>query len=168
MAYTERAEMSAVSCGTSHASAVSTPLQWIVKNALYKAIHLCRITCERSESARERRIVLYKSYQQSTTTNPRLFRGSHPEQESAWENKLVIYTLTKGPKVVLFLAFLLLSMLAAALFFSPPIILLTWPGVVDRPLYIIQSITFTPNRNVSSKDLLECINICVEDRMTST
>ena len=29
------AEMAAVSCGTSHASAVSTPLRWIVKNALY-------------------------------------------------------------------------------------------------------------------------------------
>ena len=31
MVYTERAEMAAVSCGTSHASAVSTPLQWIFK-----------------------------------------------------------------------------------------------------------------------------------------
>ena len=29
MVYTERAEMAAVSCGTSHASAVSTPLWWI-------------------------------------------------------------------------------------------------------------------------------------------
>ena len=28
MVYTERAEMAAVSCGTSHASAVSTPLRW--------------------------------------------------------------------------------------------------------------------------------------------
>ena len=35
MVYTERAEMAAVSCGTSHASAVSTPLRWIFKkNAL--------------------------------------------------------------------------------------------------------------------------------------
>ena len=29
MVYTERAEMAAVSCGTSHASDVSTPLRWI-------------------------------------------------------------------------------------------------------------------------------------------
>ena len=29
MVYTERAEMAAVSCGTSHASAVGTPLRWI-------------------------------------------------------------------------------------------------------------------------------------------
>ena len=64
MVNTERAEMAAVSCGASHASAVSTPLRWIVKNALQKAIRLCRIACERSESARERRIALYKSEQQ--------------------------------------------------------------------------------------------------------
>ena len=38
MVYTERAEMAAVSCGTSHASAVSTPLRWIFKNALYKKL----------------------------------------------------------------------------------------------------------------------------------
>ena len=31
MVYTERAETAAVSCGTSHASAVSTPLRWIFK-----------------------------------------------------------------------------------------------------------------------------------------
>ena len=29
MVYTERAETAAVSCGTSHASAVSTPVRWI-------------------------------------------------------------------------------------------------------------------------------------------
>ena len=34
MVYTERAQMAAVSCGTSLASAVSTPLRWIFKNAL--------------------------------------------------------------------------------------------------------------------------------------
>ena len=34
MVYTEHAEMPAVSCGTSHASAVSTPLRCIFKNAL--------------------------------------------------------------------------------------------------------------------------------------
>ena len=62
--YTECAEMAAVSCGTTHVSAVSTPLQWIFKNALYKGSHSCRITCKRSESAREWRIALYKSDQQ--------------------------------------------------------------------------------------------------------
>ena len=64
MVYTERAEMAAVSCGTSHANAVSTPLRWIFKNVLWEAIHSCRVTCECSESARERRIALYKSDQQ--------------------------------------------------------------------------------------------------------
>ena len=62
MVYTERAETAAVSCGTSHASAVSTRLRWIFKNALKKkVIHSCRNTYERNESARERRIALYKS-----------------------------------------------------------------------------------------------------------
>ena len=51
----------AVSCSTSHADAVNTPLWWIFKNALWKASHSCRITCERSESAWERKIALYKS-----------------------------------------------------------------------------------------------------------
>ena len=55
------AETAAVSCGTSHASAVSSPLWWIFKNVLQQASHSCRITCECSESARERRIVLHKS-----------------------------------------------------------------------------------------------------------
>ena len=36
MVYTERAEMAAVSCGTSHASAVSTPLRWIFKKCAIK------------------------------------------------------------------------------------------------------------------------------------
>ena len=31
MVYTEHTKMAAVSCGTSHASAVSTPLGWIFK-----------------------------------------------------------------------------------------------------------------------------------------
>ena len=61
MEYRERVEMAAISCGTSHASAVSTPLRWILKNALEKTSHSCRITCGRSESARERRTALYKS-----------------------------------------------------------------------------------------------------------
>ena len=64
MVNTERAEMAAVSRGTSYVSAISTPLRWIFKNALQKASHSCRITCEHSESARERRIALHKSDQQ--------------------------------------------------------------------------------------------------------
>ena len=58
MEYTERAETAAVSRGTSHASAVSTPL-----GGHSKASHI-RITCERSESDQEWRIALYKSVQQ--------------------------------------------------------------------------------------------------------
>ena len=71
MLYTERAEMAAVSCGTSHASAVSTPLRWICKKCAIKSYsHSCRITCKSSESARERRIALYKSdYQQIFQTS---------------------------------------------------------------------------------------------------
>ena len=34
----ERAEMAAVSCGTSHASAVSTPLRWIFKKRAMKKL----------------------------------------------------------------------------------------------------------------------------------
>ena len=49
MVYTERAETAAVSCGTSHASAVNTPLRLILKNGYTKASHSRRITCERSE-----------------------------------------------------------------------------------------------------------------------
>ena len=46
------AEMAAVSCGTSHASSVSTPLVAIQKTRC-KACHSCRTTCKRSESAQE-------------------------------------------------------------------------------------------------------------------
>ena len=35
LVYTEHAEMATVSCGTSHASTVSTPLWWIFKNMLF-------------------------------------------------------------------------------------------------------------------------------------
>ena len=38
MVYTERAEMVAVSCGTSHASAVSTPLRRILKTRYKKLV----------------------------------------------------------------------------------------------------------------------------------
>ena len=65
MVYTECAKMAAVSCGTSHASTVSTPLWWIFKNVLWKASHSCRIYVSlHNESAWERRIALYKSDQQ--------------------------------------------------------------------------------------------------------
>ena len=66
MVYTERAEMAAVSCGTSHASHVhhfGGYLKKTLKKKKEEAIHSCRITCEHSESAREWRIVLYKSDQ---------------------------------------------------------------------------------------------------------
>ena len=63
MVYTERAETAAVSCGTSHASAVSTPLRWVFKFKKKKS-YSCRITCERSEPARERKIAVYKSDEQ--------------------------------------------------------------------------------------------------------
>ena len=39
MVYRECVEMAAVSWGTSHANAISTQLQWIFKNALFKAIN---------------------------------------------------------------------------------------------------------------------------------
>ena len=54
------AEMAAVSCGTSHASAVSTPLRWILKNALYKKLVTHVESHATAVSARERRIALYK------------------------------------------------------------------------------------------------------------
>ena len=38
MVYTERAEMAAVSCGTGHANAVSTPLRWIFKKTRCKKL----------------------------------------------------------------------------------------------------------------------------------
>ena len=50
------AEMAAVSYGTSHASAVSTPLRWIVKNKIcYKASHSSRTTCHSSGAVWESR-----------------------------------------------------------------------------------------------------------------
>ena len=47
------AETAAVSCGTSHASAVSTPLRWIFKKRAIKASHSCRTAYKRNESAQE-------------------------------------------------------------------------------------------------------------------
>ena len=47
------AETAAVSCGTSHASAVSTPLQWILKIKINYRKPVTQRTCECSESAQE-------------------------------------------------------------------------------------------------------------------
>ena len=71
MAYTECAKTAKVSCGTSHVSAVSTPLRWIFKNAPWKASRSCKITyCESSESARERRYnAIYKSDRQQQVSS---------------------------------------------------------------------------------------------------
>ena len=74
MMYTEPACEAAVSCGTSHASAVSTPLRWIFKNMLQKASHSCRIICEHSQFAREWRIALYKQ--------PAISQSIHSQKES--------------------------------------------------------------------------------------
>ena len=79
--YTERAEMAAVSRGTSHVSAVSTLLGWIFKNALEKASHSCRITCKRSESARERGIALCKSEQRQQQLTAGVFITQLAERE---------------------------------------------------------------------------------------
>ena len=56
------AETVAVSCGTSHASTVSTPLRWIFyfKKHAIKASHSCRTTYKCSECSREWRIAPYK------------------------------------------------------------------------------------------------------------
>ena len=74
------AETATVSCATSHVSAVSTPLRWIYiykikrwKKRGKKAIRSCRITCERSESTRERRIALYESDHQLHVFRPMVF-----------------------------------------------------------------------------------------------
>ena len=44
-----------------------------IQKLAIKAIHSCRITCERSESARERRISLYKSDHQSSLKTQTVF-----------------------------------------------------------------------------------------------
>ena len=71
---TQNMQTAAVSCGTSHASAVSTPLRWIFKNMLQKASHSCRIICEHSQFAREWRIALYKQ--------PAISQSIHSQKES--------------------------------------------------------------------------------------
>ena len=68
MVYTEHAETAAVSCGTSHASTVSTPLRWTFKKTRCKklVIHVESITCEHLESDRDQKIAPYKSDKQTT------------------------------------------------------------------------------------------------------
>ena len=70
----------------SHASTVSTPLWWIFKNALWKAIHLCRITCEHSESAQEHRTALYKSDQQQHTARCRTLYSTIHHRTTWWSD----------------------------------------------------------------------------------
>jgi len=60
MVYTERAEMAADSCGTSHASAVSTPLRWIFKTRYKK---LFTHVESHGSAVSLRRTALYKSDQ---------------------------------------------------------------------------------------------------------
>ena len=51
MVYTERAEMAAVSCGTSHASAVSTRLRWILKEKKEKTRYKKLVTHAESHAS---------------------------------------------------------------------------------------------------------------------
>ena len=73
------AETAAVSCGTSHASAVSTPLQWIFNKQTKHTIkpsHSCRITCKH-----------YISDHQSI--NPVAFASLSAQEEwELWQDKL--------------------------------------------------------------------------------
>ena len=46
---------------------LSTQVRCIFRNTLWKASYSCRITCKRNESARERKIALYKTDQQQHT-----------------------------------------------------------------------------------------------------
>ena len=65
MVYTERAETTAVLCGTSHASAVSTPLRWIFKKRAIKKLvtHASAVSLLESE---QRRTELYRSDQRKS------------------------------------------------------------------------------------------------------
>ena len=52
--------MAAVSSGTSHARAVSAPLQWIFNVRKKTPSHSCKIACKWNESAQEQRIAHIK------------------------------------------------------------------------------------------------------------
>ena len=69
-----------------------TPLRWIVRNALRKAFHLCRITCERSESARE----LYKSDQQQQPANKNTKLKNHKLTQSEARAKPELQAVAVG------------------------------------------------------------------------
>ena len=71
MVYTKRAETAAVSCGTSHAGDVSTPLGWIFKNiAIQKLVtHVESHASAVSLLGTGEECMLYKSDQQSTTVS---------------------------------------------------------------------------------------------------
>ena len=55
-----------------------------IQNALLKAIHSCRITCERSESARQWRIALYKQ----SPINQSILPTSALVLANSWHNAL--------------------------------------------------------------------------------
>ena len=88
MVYTERAETEAVSCGTSHASAVCTPLRWIFKTRYKKQQSFIQnhMRQRHSESAlRAEKSAIYKSHHQSEkhSVEPRsslngAWPGPHP------------------------------------------------------------------------------------------
>ena len=64
MVYKERAETASDPCvcvRCKYTTSIDIQKRTIYIYFFFKASHSCRITCERSESARERRITLYKS-----------------------------------------------------------------------------------------------------------
>ena len=87
---------------------VRTPPRWMFKNALEKASHSYRITCERSESARDQRIALYKSDQQTNKQTNKSPIPMHGDAASDLSLKvapslLLLYLWEKGPKHSLFI-----------------------------------------------------------------
>ena len=69
-AYTSHTRLCMKWYGVHRTSRDGSSFMLIVRNALYKAIHSCRITCKRSELAQEWRIALHKSDQQQTSRKP--------------------------------------------------------------------------------------------------
>ena len=105
---TDKQEKAEISCGTSHVSAASTYTTSvdIQKRAMKKASHSCGITCERSESARDRRIALYKSDQPTkqplwTLSNAKSTNQPTNQQKPsthAW--RCCIRSFSKGSSVI--------------------------------------------------------------------
>ena len=61
MVYTERAETAAVSCGTSHASAVSRPLWWILKTRYKKLVTHVESIASAVSLLEKRRLAVYEN-----------------------------------------------------------------------------------------------------------